>query len=77
VSISKFCAAVDELDLSTRPKRKRALPHIITALENIRDMEKEYPERVHPNFHGGKAYEDADESVSFLTDAIDALLDAY
>ena len=77
MSISQFTTAIDGLDLSTRPKRRQALAHIITALEYIRDEEEAYQERIPPNLQGSEAYAAAEDSVSIVSDAIVFLLDAY
>jgi len=77
MSISKFAAVIDGLDLSTRPKRRHAMTYIISALEHIRNEEEAYLARIPENFQNGEAYAAADDSISIVSDAIDSLLDAY
>ena len=65
------------LDISTRPKRRRAVDLIITELSHIRNAEEAYLERIPMNLQEGDAYAAADDSVDLLTDAIITLMDAY
>ncbi len=64
-----FHSVFGTMDISTRPKRRRAVSLIITQLD--------YLERIPQNMTGGDAYAAADESVDLLTDAIVYLMDAY
>jgi 2',3'-cyclic-nucleotide 2'-phosphodiesterase (5'-nucleotidase family) len=65
------------IDISTRPKRRRAVSHIITLLSRIRQAESDYLERIPQNLTGSDAYVAADESIDIVTDAIAYLMDAY
>jgi len=65
------------VDISTRPKRRRAVSFIITELSEIRKEEEAYMERIPINLQEGDAYAAADYSVELLTDAISTLMDAY
>jgi hypothetical protein len=64
-------------DISTRPKRRRIVLLVIAALSRIRNAEMVYLERIPANLQGGDAYAAADISIDLLTDAIEALTDAY
>ncbi len=72
-----FHSVFGTMDISTRPKRRRAVSLIITQLSRIRQAESDYLERIPQNMTGGDAYAAADESVDLLTDAIVYLMDAY
>ena len=72
-----FKAIFGELDISTRQKRKRIVDFIITELENIRNAEQVYMERVPINFRDGESYANAEMSIDTLTEGIDILADAY
>jgi hypothetical protein len=65
------------VDISTRPKRRRAVSLIITQLSRIRQAESDYMERIPQSMTGGDAYAAAEDSVDLVTDAICYLLDAY
>ena len=72
-----FDSVFGALDISTRPKRRRAVDLIITELSNIRNAEEAYLERIPMNLQEGDAYAAAGDSVDLLTDAIITLMDAY
>jgi hypothetical protein len=72
-----FHSAFGALDISTRPKRRRAVSLIITLLSRIRQAESDYLERIPPNLTGGDAHAAADDSIDLVTDAIVNLMDAY
>jgi len=65
------------IDISTRPKRRRAIELIITELSRIRSAEMAYIERISENLQSSAACADADDSVDTLTDVIDTLMEAY
>ena len=75
--MTTFKSVFDEIDISTRPKRRRAVHMIHAALKQIRSAEIAYMEKIPENLQVGDAYANADESVEVLTDVIDALMDAY
>ena len=64
-------------DISTRPQRRRAVSLVIAELEKIRMAEEAYLNRIPLNLQGGEAALSADDSVSYLIDAICTLSDAY
>jgi len=68
---------LDNLDISTRSKRRQAISLIVDAASRIHRAEYEYLERIPQNLHGGNAYAAADESVDMLAEAITILSDAY
>ena len=68
---------LEPADVSTRPRRRRAVSLVITELEMIRAAEEGYLSRIPPNLQGGEAALAADDSVSYLIDAICTLSDAY
>lgn len=72
-----FNAVFGAMDISTRPKRRRAVSLIISELSRIRNAESEYMERIPVNMKNGDAYAATDDSVDLLTDAIIYLMDAY
>jgi hypothetical protein len=65
------------IDISTRPKRRKALSLLISELSRIRGEEEAYMLRIPINLQSGAAYAAADECVDILTGAIIALGDAY
>ena len=73
----KSIDTLSSLDISTRPKRRRAVALIIDALGQIHYEEDAYMNRIPLNLQGGDAYDNADDSISYLTDAINALYEAY
>ena len=63
-----------EPDYSTRRRRKAAVNKIVGQLEQIRDYEQEYCDRIPDNLQGSIVFERAEEFVSLLETAIDALV---
>ena len=72
-----FDSVFGSVDITLRPKRRRAVSLIITELSRIRNEEESYMERIPMNMQGGDAYAAADNSVDLLTDAIISLMEAY
>ena len=72
-----FDSIFGAVDISTRPKRRRAVSLIIDELSQIRNEENAYMERIPINLQESDAYADADYSVEQLNEAIDTLMDAY
>jgi len=72
-----FNSVFGTVDISTRPKRRRAVSLIITELSHIRGAEEAYMERIPFNMRDGDAFAFADDSVDYLTDAIISLMEAY
>ena len=62
-------------DLSSRPKRRKAVSAVLRLLSGIRDAEQSYRDRIPDNF--ANSADDADLSIDQLSDAIDSLADAY
>jgi hypothetical protein len=75
--MSAFMSVLDSADFSTRPKRRRAVSHIVAVLIRLCNAEIAYRDRIPDNLQDSDAYAAADESVELLTDAIDALISAY
>jgi hypothetical protein len=72
-----FDSAFGAVDITTRPKRRRAVSLIITQLSRIHSAEEAYMERIPMNMQDGEAYAAAEYSVDLLNDAIVTLMDAY
>jgi hypothetical protein len=72
-----FHSVFGAVDISTRPKRRRAVSLIITQLSHIRQAESDYMERIPMNMVDGDAHAAAEDSVDLVTDAILNLMDAY
>ncbi|MCL2509564.1 MAG: glycosyltransferase [Methanomassiliicoccaceae archaeon] len=66
----KNSVALGTLDISTRPKRRRAVASIIRALGRIHHEEFKYMGRIPFNLQGGDAYSAADESLDYLVEAM-------
>lgn len=64
-------------DLTTRRQRRKEVSSLIAELLRIRDAESAYMERIPENLKGGQPYEDAEQSVSIMDEAIDLLTEAY
>ena len=64
-------------DLSSRRKRRAALAFIILQLGRIRDNEEWYRDRIPDNLQGGTAFDNAEQCISSICDAIDLLESAY
>ena len=67
----------DELDLSSRAKRRKATVLTARLLERIRDAEEAYMGRIPENLQASDAYDSADQSVGLLDEAIDAVNSVY
>jgi hypothetical protein len=72
-----FASVFSTVDISTRPKRRRAVSLIITELSRIRSAEEAYMERIPFNMCDGDAHAAADNSIDLLTDAVLSLMEAY
>ena len=62
---------------ANRGKRRRAVKRLLIQLEQIRDAEERYRDRIPENLRDASAYDMADESVDMLSYAIDSLESAY
>ena len=64
-------------DLSTRRKRRNAVNDIIRLLLRVRDNEERCRDNIPENLSTGAAYENAEESISIIDEAISLLDSAY
>jgi len=62
---------------STRQKRRKALISLIIQLEEIWDAEKQYWHNIPINLQNGQAYEDAEQAVTAMEEALELLHQAY
>jgi hypothetical protein len=67
----------DAPDYSTRGKRRTALRYYAEQIEAIRDAEEIYKDNIPETLQGGQRYEDADQTVEALDEAVDALSQAF
>ena len=67
----------DELDLSSRAKRRKATALAACLLERIRAAEGAYMGRFPENLQASDAYESAEQSAGLLDEAIDAVNSVY
>jgi len=58
---------------STRRQRRTAIAKLARQLEQIRECEDEYRGRIPENLQGSCAYDSAEEFISLVDEAIDAL----
>ena len=65
------------IKIGTRPERRKAVRTITAALEAIRAAEESYRGNIPENLQTGQAYENADNAVERLQEAISALEDAF
>jgi hypothetical protein len=75
--MTSFNSIFDNVDISSRPKRRKTVSLIIKELTLICERENAYMERIPENLQDGDAYADAENSVDTLNDAIMVLMDAY
>jgi hypothetical protein len=61
-------------DYSTRRKRRSAIQSIVKQLEQIKDSEEEYRDRIPENLQGSTVYDRAEELVSMLEEVIDLMI---
>jgi epoxyqueuosine reductase QueG len=62
---------------ATRPQRRKALKEIIQKLEAIIAAEKRYVDNAPLNLQASFKYEEAEQTVAFLEEALDILADAF
>ena len=60
-------------DYSTRKRRRAALQAIVKQLEQIKNSEEEYRDRIPENLQNSSVYDRADELVSTLVEVIDLM----
>jgi len=70
-------ARVAAPDYSTRGKRRAALRYHAGQVEAIRDAEETYRDNIPETLQGGQRYDDADQTVEALDEAVDALSRAF
>jgi hypothetical protein len=75
--MQKNVVEIEALDISTRPKRRRAVTIIIRALGQIYMEEFNYMNRIPTNLHGADAYSAADDTLDYLDEAMCTLNYAY
>jgi hypothetical protein len=75
--MNTFEAIMGNIDISTRPKRRKAVSLIIRWISSIYMQEFEYLGRIPGNFHSGNAYAAADYSLDMLDEAMTFLIAAY
>jgi hypothetical protein len=64
-------------DYSTRGKRRTALRYYAEQIEAIRDAEETYRDNIPEPLQSGQRYDDADQTVDALNEAVDALSQAF
>lgn len=64
-------------DYSTRRRRRSAIKKIIMQLEQMKDWEEGIRDNIPENLRGSGAYDAAEEAVSSLEEAIDALAECW
>jgi hypothetical protein len=64
-------------DYSTRQRRRRAVGKIIASLEAIKEAEEAYAGNIPENLRNSVRYDDAEQSVNALDEAISMLAEAY
>jgi len=60
-------------DYSTKRQRRAAVRKVALALEQVRDCEERYLERIPENLRNSAAFDNAEEFISYLDTAIDSL----
>ena len=63
--------------IGTRPERRKAVQAMTLALEAIRAAEEGYRDRIPEPLQAGQAFENADNAVERLEEAISALEEAF
>jgi flagellar biosynthesis chaperone FliJ len=64
-------------NIDTRGKRRRHISLIVTQLEAIMERENVYMDNIPDNLKTSQAYENAEQSVDALEQAIEVLKEAY
>lgn len=75
--MTSFNSLFGNVDISSRPRRRKVVSLIIEELTRICETENDYMKRIPVNLKGGDACADAENSIETLGDAIMALMDAY
>ena len=69
--------SIKQSSYETRRKRRRHVGSIILQLEAIKDFEDDYRSNIPENLQNGPAYENAEQAVDYLEQAIELLRDTY
>ena len=69
--------SVKQAGYETRRKRRHHVGSIILQLEAIKDFEDDYRSNIPENLQSGPAYENAEQAVDNLEQAIELLKDTY
>jgi len=64
-------------DYSSRGKRRTALRYHAEQIEAIRDAEETYKDNIPETLQGGQRYDDANQTIEALDEAVDALSQAF
>lgn len=64
-------------NLSSRRQRRAAMQAILRQLERIKVNEEVYRDNIPANLQGGNAFEQAEQSISDLDEALDLLASVY
>jgi hypothetical protein len=75
--MNKSAASGSAHSIKTRNDRRKETRRLIQRLEQIRDAEELYQDNIPENLQSSKRYEDAEQSIALIEDAISALEDAY
>ena len=71
-------ASKSEKDLlASRGGRRKLLGTLMEQLERIKDAEEEYKENIPENLQGSVRYENAEQAIEALEEALEALYRAY
>lgn len=65
------------VDCSTRRKRRAALDSLVLILEQIVEGEITYRDNMPDNLYGSDAYEDSDNNIDLMEEALNALHSVY
>ena len=80
--MAEFCglAVIEDkpaIDVSTRGKRRKAIHSIVKHVECIKCAEESYRDNIPANLQASVVFDNADQCVSVLEEAIDLLNSAY
>jgi hypothetical protein len=64
-------------DLSTRGRRRKMVKAHIQGLEQIKTAEETYRDKIPTNLQNSSSYDNAEQSISLLDEAIDLLASAF
>jgi len=74
----KYCTIpLCERDVSSRFRRRKILAILCTALQDIRDAEYQYMERIPQNLESSEAYGNAESAVEQLDEVLELIRDVY